>query len=63
VVSGLFGFGAALGFSLVLVLFSTIRERITVSDVPEPFKGNAIALITAGLMSVAFMGFSGLIKF
>jgi electron transport complex protein RnfA len=47
----------------VLVLFSTIRERITVSDVPEPFKGNAIALITAGLMSVAFMGFSGLVKF
>lgn len=61
--SGLYGFGAALGFSLVLVLFSTIRERITVSDVPEPFKGNAIALVTAGLMSVAFMGFSGLIKF
>lgn len=61
--SGLYGFGAAIGFSLVLVLFSTIRERITVSDVPEPFKGNAIALITAGLMSVAFMGFSGLVKF
>jgi len=61
--SGLYGFGAALGFSLVLVLFSTIRERITVSDVPEPFRGNAIALVTAGLMSVAFMGFSGLIKF
>ena len=61
--SGLYGFGAALGISLVLVLFSTIRERITVSDVPEPFKGNAIALVTAGLMSVAFMGFSGLIKF
>ncbi|HIL91662.1 MAG TPA: electron transport complex subunit RsxA [Cycloclasticus sp.] len=61
--SALYGFGAALGFSLVLVLFSTIRERITVSDVPEPFKGNAIALITAGLMSVAFMGFSGLVKF
>ena len=61
--SGLYGFGAALGFSLVLVLFSTIRERITVSAVPEPFKGNAIALVTAGLMSVAFMGFSGLIKF
>ncbi|MEH6502843.1 MAG: electron transport complex subunit RsxA [Cycloclasticus sp.] len=61
--SALYGFGAALGFSLVLVLFSTIRERITVSDVPEPFRGNAIALITAGLMSVAFMGFSGLVKF
>ena len=61
--SGLYGFGAAIGFSMVLVLFSTIRERITVSDVPSPFKGNAIALITAGLMSVAFMGFSGLVKF
>ncbi|MDX2425071.1 MAG: electron transport complex subunit RsxA [Cycloclasticus sp.] len=61
--SALYGFGAALGFSMVLVLFSTIRERITVSDVPEPFRGNAIALITAGLMSVAFMGFSGLVKF
>ena len=61
--SALYGFGAAVGFSLVLVLFSTMRERISVSDVPEPFKGNAIALITAGLMSVAFMGFSGLVKF
>ncbi|ORU94213.1 MAG: electron transport complex subunit RsxA [Cycloclasticus sp. symbiont of Poecilosclerida sp. N] len=61
--SALYGFGAAIGFSLVLILFSTIRERISVSDVPEPFKGNAIALITAGLMSVAFMGFSGLVKF
>ncbi|ORU90502.1 MAG: electron transport complex subunit RsxA [Cycloclasticus sp. symbiont of Poecilosclerida sp. M] len=61
--SALYGFGAAIGFSLVLVLFSTLRERIAVSDVPEPFKGNAIALITAGLMSVAFMGFSGLVKF
>ena len=60
--SALYGFGAAVGFSLVLSLFSTLRERIAVSDVPLPFKGNAIALITAGLMSVAFMGFSGLIK-
>ena len=60
--SALYGFGAAIGFSLVLVLFSSIRERISVSDVPMPFKGNAIALITAGLMSVAFMGFSGLVK-
>lgn len=60
--SALYGFGAAVGFSLVLSLFSTMRERIAVSDVPLPFKGNAIALITAGLMSVAFMGFSGLIK-
>ncbi len=56
----LYGFGAAVGFSLVLVLFSAMRERIAGADVPEPFKGNAIALITAGLMSLAFMGFSGL---
>ncbi|MEE9397134.1 MAG: electron transport complex subunit RsxA [Methylococcales bacterium] len=60
--SALYGFGAAIGFSLVLVLFSGIRERIDVADVPLPFKGNAIALITAGLMSMAFMGFSGLVK-
>lgn len=60
--STLYGFGAAVGFSMVLVLFAAMRERIAVADVPEAFKGNAIALITAGLMSLAFMGFSGLIK-
>ena len=59
--SALYGFGAAVGFSLVLVLFSAMRERIALADVPEPFKGNAIAMITAGLMSLAFMGFAGLI--
>jgi len=57
-----YGFGAALGFSLVLVLFASMRERIIVADVPTPFKGPAIALITAGLMSLAFMGFCGLVK-
>tara|TARA_Y100001935_G_scaffold184714_1_gene153346 strand:- start:49783 stop:50364 length:582 start_codon:yes stop_codon:yes gene_type:complete len=60
--SALYGFGAAVGFSLVLILFSAIRERIAVADVPEPFRGNAIALITAGLMSMAFMGFAGLVN-
>jgi len=60
--SFIYGFGAALGFSLVLVLFASIRERIAVADVPTPFKGSAIALITAGLMSLAFMGFTGLVK-
>ena len=60
--SGLYGFGAAIGFSLVLVLFAGIRERVTVADVPEPLQGNAIALITAGLMSMAFMGFAGLVS-
>lgn len=60
--SGLYGFGAAAGFSLVLVLFAAMRERVTVSDVPQPFQGSAIAMITAGLMSIAFMGFSGLVS-
>lgn len=60
--SAIYGFGAAAGFSLVLVLFAAMRERITVSDVPAIFRGPAIALITAGLMSMAFMGFSGLVK-
>lgn len=60
--SALYGFGAAVGFSLVLSLFSTLRERIDAADVPLPFKGNSIALVTAGLMSMAFMGFSGLVK-
>lgn len=60
--SALYGFGAAVGFSLVLVLFSAMRERIEAADVPLPFKGNAAALITAGLMSLAFMGFAGLVK-
>ena len=59
--SMLYGFGAALGFSLVLVLFSAMRERIAAADVPMPFRGAAIGMITAGLMSLAFMGFSGLV--
>ena len=61
--SALYGFGAAVGFSLVLILFAAMRERLTVADVPAPFKGAAIGMITAGLMSLAFMGFSGLVKF
>ncbi len=60
--SALYGFGAAVGFSLVLVLFAAIRERVAAADVPVPFQGAAIALVTAGLMSLAFMGFSGLVK-
>jgi len=58
----LYGFGASIGFSLVLILFAAMRERINAADVPTPFKGASIALITASLMSVAFMGFSGLVK-
>ena len=57
-----YGFGASAGFSLVLVLFSAMRERIAAADVPEVFQGTSIALITAGIMSLAFMGFAGLIK-
>ncbi len=59
--SAVYGFGAAVGFSFVLVLFSGIRERIESADVPQIFQGVPIALITAGLMSMAFMGFIGLV--
>jgi len=58
-----YGFGAALGFSFVLILFAAMRERLAAADVPLPFKGTSIAMITAGLMSLAFMGFTGLVKF
>ncbi|MDO8291644.1 MAG: electron transport complex subunit RsxA [Gallionella sp.] len=57
-----FGMGGALGFTLVMVLFAGMRERMEGADVPAIFKGSAIAMITAGLMSLSFMGFSGLIK-
>lgn len=57
-----FGFGAAAGFALVLVLFAAIRERLDAADVPLPFRGTAIALVTAGLMSLAFLGFSGMAR-
>lgn len=60
--SALYGFGAAIGFSMVLVIFSSMRERLAAADVPVPFQGAAIGLITAGLMSMAFMGFAGLVK-
>ena len=59
--SAVYGFGASVGFSFVLVLFSGIRERIESADVPKIFQGVPIALITAGLMSMAFMGFIGLV--
>jgi len=58
--SALFGFGAAVGFGLVLLAFSAIRERLETADVPAAFQGAPIALITAGLMAMGFMGFSGL---
>ncbi|KZX73609.1 electron transport complex subunit RsxA [Oleiphilus sp. HI0009] len=59
----LYGFGAAIGFSLVMILFSAMRERLAFADIPNAFKGSAIGMITAGLMSLAFMGFTGLVAF
>jgi len=60
--SAVYGFGAAVGFSLVLILFAALRERVAAADVPSFFVGAPITLITAGIMSIAFMGFSGLVK-
>lgn len=60
--SVLYGFGAGLGFSFAMILFAGLRERIEVADVPQMFKGAPIALITAGIMSLGFMGFSGMVK-
>jgi len=60
--SVIFGFGASLGFGLALVLFAGIRERLDLAEIPKPLKGTAIALVTAGLLSLAFMGFAGLVK-
>lgn len=58
--SALFGFGAAAGFGLVLLAFTAMRERLETASIPTAFQGAPIALITAGLMAMAFMGFSGL---
>jgi electron transport complex protein RnfA len=58
--SALYGFGAAAGFGMVLIMVAAMRERIAIADVPQPFKGAPIGLITAGLMALAFMGFNGL---
>lgn len=62
IASAIYGFGAAVGFALILILFAGIRERVAVAEVPEVFKGAPIALMTAGIMSMAFMGFTGLVK-
>jgi len=58
----IFAIGAALGFTLALILFAGLRERIDLCPVPRSFRGAAIAFITAGLLSLAFMGFAGLVK-
>jgi len=57
-----FAIGAALGFTLAMVLFAGLRERLDLCPVPKCFRGTAIALVTAGLLSLAFMGFAGLVK-
>jgi len=58
----IFAIGAALGFTLAMVLFAGLRERVDLCPVPKSFRGTAIALVTAGLLSLAFMGFAGLVK-
>ncbi|MHB1592288.1 MAG: electron transport complex subunit RsxA [Sulfuricella sp.] len=58
----LFGFGGAVGFALVLTLFAAMRERLDGAAIPAPFRGSAIAMVTAALLSLAFMGFAGLVK-
>lgn len=56
----IYGFGSALGFTLVMVLFAGMRERLALAEVPDAFAGAPIAFIVAGLLSMAFMGFAGL---
>ncbi len=56
------GLGAGLGFCLVLVLFAGLRERLEGAEVPAAFRGPAIALVTVGMMSLAFVGFSGIVR-
>jgi len=58
----IFGFGSGLGFTLAIIIMAGIREQLDLADVPEPLKGPAIALIVAGIMALAFMGFVGMIK-
>lgn len=57
-----FGVGAGAGFTLAIVLMAAIREQLELADVPEAFKGAGIALIVSGIMALAFLGFSGMIK-
>jgi len=60
--SFIFGFGSGLGFTLAIVLMAGIREQLEMADIPEPLKGAGITLIVAGIMALAFFGFSGMIK-
>jgi len=58
--AAIFGLGGALGFSFVLILFASLREKFEGANTPNAMKGSAIAMLTAGLMSLSFMGFIGL---
>jgi len=60
--SMVFGLSAGIGFTLALVIMAGMRERLEIADIPEPLKGFPITLILAGLLAIAFMGFSGLVK-
>ncbi|MCD8366388.1 MAG: electron transport complex subunit RsxA [Clostridiales bacterium] len=60
-VSTVNGFATAVGFTIAIVIMAGIRESIEYNDIPQAFKGSAIVLVTAGLMAIAFMGFSGVI--
>ena len=55
------GFGTAVGFTIAIVILAGVRERTEYNDIPESFKGMPITLLTAGLMAIAFIGFSGII--
>lgn len=57
----IYGVGSAIGFSLVMIIFAGIRERLAVAEVPETFEGTPVAMVTAGILSMAFMGFSGIL--
>jgi electron transport complex protein RnfA len=57
-----FGFGAGVGFTLAIVIMAGIREQLEVADIPKPFRGAAITLIVAGVLALAFMGFTGLVS-
>ena len=60
--STVFGFSTGVGFGLALLLFASIRERLAIARIPKAMQGTAIALVTAGILAMAFMGFSGLVK-
>ena len=60
--STIFGLCSGIGLAIEVILLASLRERLAISKIPRPFQGAAIALITAGILAMAFMGFSGLVK-